>query len=427
MLRVNLVKLYNEAAYSARDKTGVISPDDPEYFALIDEYAKWRVSKKTKRKKKGASGDASGDGETKSSYTAPPREEEFHEPDSSTSETDFDDLNLEDRIRQIPYPKRSKLHHISRQGASGALTPLGRARTYAMWKLSSADDRKRYEKCDRYFETLHDNFISKLEGVFKQTFNNIFLEPKLLDRYELCRGYQKTNFVFNLFAERIYRHSEAEVRRAEDEYNQMKQFPNQSGTDFVNALEQRRNLLRLTGTNIPNEKLKTRILSGLNETYVEYFKFYMPHKTNLEQFKADLRQADFRLNRKRKSKPENRYPQGNRPLKLKSRFQDRRGLMKPSFKPNPSLGIKPVGNIEKGYRKIKCFNCKEYGHISRDCKKPRTQNSNPRFKASKAKPVAAISREDTEEVHEDKVDLEESPEAQIDEEEEAQSEATIEM
>lgn len=38
MMRVNLVKLYNEAAQAARDKTGVVSPEDSEYYALIDEY-----------------------------------------------------------------------------------------------------------------------------------------------------------------------------------------------------------------------------------------------------------------------------------------------------------------------------------------------------------------------------------------------------
>ena len=53
--------------------------------------------------------------------------------------------------------------------------PLERARTYAMCKLGSADDRKRYEKCDRYFETLHDNFISKLEGVSSKQKHDSFL------------------------------------------------------------------------------------------------------------------------------------------------------------------------------------------------------------------------------------------------------------
>lgn len=404
-MRVNLVKLYNEAAQAARDKTGVVSPEDAEYFALIDEYADWRKNKKSKKKRKSSGSDSDdysdGTSSTKQKHTAPPRTEDFFEPDSSSEETDINDLSLEDRVRRIPYPKRSHLD-VSRQGATGTLTPLGRAKMYAMWKLSASDERKRYDKCDRYYETLHDNFVSKLDGLFRQTFNNIFQEPDLLERYELCRGFQKTNFVFDLFASRIYRHSEAEVRRSEDEFYRMSQFNNQSGSEFVNAIELKRDVLRRMGINITNQQLKTRILMSLNETYENYFRFYLPHKINLEQLKADIRQADLKLFRKRKK------PSANAQVSKNRRLQDNAGnrsFPKPT-RPTTSTP-KPVGTVEKPIesRRVKCFNCKQYGHISRDCKKPKQRDLSSKPKRTNAKPVASISLDQPEEVNEDEVDL----------------------
>ena len=393
MLRVNLVKIYNDATRAARKECNITLPEDPEYFSVINKYKAWRKEKKLKK----TSGSPKKSRKTDSGSSDSEDSDQFSEPDTSSEETDIDNLSLEDRIRRAAYPKRSRLD-VSREGAKGDVTPLGKAKKFALWKLKTAEQRKLFLKCERFFEVQHDVIVDRLEGVFRQTYYNIFQEEDLLLRYESCRGYQKTNFLFDLFATRIYKYSEAKIRQAEDEFHRMSQFPNQSGSDYVNAIEQKRELLRLMGINISNNQLKTRILMSLNWDYEEFFRFYLPHKISLEQFKADIRKADAKLNRKRKP---NGNPRGGKPTK-NPRTVPPENQQKPVEK--------PVAQVVKPRQKVKCYNCGAYGHISRDCKKPkRQQPSNGgqpnNFKKKQfGKPVGAVGVVD-QEVNEDEVDL----------------------
>ena len=133
MLRVNLVKIYNDATLAARKECNITLPEDPEYFSVINKYKAWRKEKKLKK----TSGSPKKSRKTDSGSSDSEDSDQFSEPDTSSEETDIDNLSLEDRIRRAAYPKRSRLD-VSREGAKGDVTPLGKAKKFALWKLKTA-------------------------------------------------------------------------------------------------------------------------------------------------------------------------------------------------------------------------------------------------------------------------------------------------
>ena len=184
MLRVNPTKLHNDATRAARKECGTALPEDAEYFSVINKYKTWRKEKKLKK----TSGSSGKSRKLETDESDSEDSDHFSEPDRSSEESDMDSLSLEDRIRRIGYPKRSRLE-VSREGAIGDINPLGKAKKFALWKLKNSENRKLFLKCDRLFEVQHDFIVDHLKGVFQQTFYNIFQEEDLLNKYEACRGY----------------------------------------------------------------------------------------------------------------------------------------------------------------------------------------------------------------------------------------------
>ena len=170
---------------------------------------------------------------------------------------------------------------------------------------------KRWSKCHDFFEKRHTIFVrEKLKGMALQTYESMSNVAR--DRYRSLHGFQKTNFVISMIAERCFIGATQQRHLALQRFYSYSQRSNQTATEYVNFLEGHRSNLRKSVVFVSDEDLKVKLMTTLNLQYTEATHLYDYDKATLEEVKRKLVEVDVFMQRKRSNRRAQRDSESTR-------------------------------------------------------------------------------------------------------------------
>ena len=229
-------------------------------------------------------------------------------------------ISVVDRVKRIAYPKNTNAGVKVDQGDRN-FTAVKR------WvKENHPEPAKRWSKCHDFFEKRHSIFVrEKLKGMPLQTYESMGIVAR--EKYRTLHGFQKTNFVISMIADRCFVGANQERQLAQQRFYSYTQRNNQTAGDYVNFLEGHRSSLRKSVVFISDEDLKVKLMTTLNLNYTEATHLYDYDKATLEEVKRKLAEVDNFMQRKRASRRNPREQSGNQsgdPAKQPRNRDDRR-------------------------------------------------------------------------------------------------------
>ena len=264
-------------------------------------------------------------------------------------------------------------------------------------EILSENDYKSFVKACNFWEMRHIYFLENLPDKAKTEMDDLLDDPNLGEAYEARWGFQQTNFAIAYLARKLLELAHLETNTKLNEFNQLKQREGQSGMSyFTTVLNFRKGL----NQDVPVNKRPTdsdvvnRIVLSLIGYYADklgsedYTKWTLQHLERRLKL-LDKHRKDSVMDKHRRARDPHHRMDAPRNKTPKWQFQQSpRGTATSSASFNPP----------RGFRRIQCNNCNEYGHISRDCKKPRKDGNGKLAtsqapKAGQGKPVFAVPAE----------------------------------
>lgn len=196
---------------------------------------------------------------------------------------DEPNIDVVERIKRLAYPGNT--NYIAKIDINSR--NMKNVKRWAKNKLETSEFTKTWAPCHHFWQKRHEILVEKkLIGDLKAVYTN--MDNTARNIYDSLYGHQKTNFVVQLIAERLFQNIEEDKLLAKNKFLQSRMRYNQTAREYIDYLEAQRFQLRQIGEHITDVEFRSVLMSTLNESYRLAVELYDYTRENLEEVKARL-------------------------------------------------------------------------------------------------------------------------------------------